>query len=283
MLRPLLVFLLCSLAASAAPKRVLYVTHSAGYRHDSIPTSQDVLRQLGELSGAFEVVASEDLSLINAETLRDFDVLYFFTSGELELSDQQKADLLAFVRGGKGFGGVHSATDTLYTWPEYGELIGAYFNGHPWAQEVAIHVEDQQSPIVAGLGDSFRISDEIYQFRDFSRERSHVLLSLDSSSVELNKDGVEGDDFPLAWTRQYGDGRVFYTALGHPESTWLDERFQNMLMHAILWLGSSEGDPKQEVDLALGERLVRPAAPFGVTNLGRERKMAHAPAEPHAE
>src|SRR5437660_11075644 len=164
MLKPLLVFLLSAIAASAAPKRVLYITTSAGYRHDSIPTSQDVMRQLGERSGAFEVVASEDLSLINAETLRDFDVLYFFTSGELELSVQQKADLLEFVRGGKGFGGVHSATDTLYTWPEYGEMIGAYFNGHPWAQGVTVRVEDQDDPIPRGLGESFRIDDEIYQF-----------------------------------------------------------------------------------------------------------------------
>src|SRR5437762_2941886 len=101
MLKPLLIFLLCAAAAPAAPKRVLCITHSAGYRHDSIPTSQQVLRDIGERTGAFEVVASEDLSLINAETLATFDVLYFFTSGELDLSDQQKADLLAFVRDGK--------------------------------------------------------------------------------------------------------------------------------------------------------------------------------------
>src|SRR6266446_2935858 len=175
----LLFLLLFSAAAGAAPLRILYMTHSAGYVHDSIPTSCSVLQDLGARSGAFEVVCSEDLSLISAEGLRDFDVLYFFTSGELALSDQQKADLLAFVRDGKGFGGVHSATDTLYTWPEYGELIGAYFNGHPWYQEVAIRVEDAENPIVKDLPPSFRFADEIYQFRDFSRDREHVLLSLD--------------------------------------------------------------------------------------------------------
>src|SRR5262249_42609241 len=208
--------------------------------------------------------------LINADTLRDFDVLYFFTSGELELSDQQKADLLAFVRGGKGFGGVHSATDTLYTWPEYGEMIGAYFNGHPWAQEVGIRVEDRDHPVTAGLGDSFRIADEIYQFRSFSRERTHVLLSLDTTSVDLTKEGVDraDGDFPLAWIREYGDGRVFYTALGHPESTWLDERFQKLLLNAILWL-ASESDAEQKVGLAFGNRPVRPATPFGVADLRR--------------
>src|SRR5437868_3908177 len=151
MWRSLLVLFLCAGAVPAVPKRVLYMTHSAGYRHDSIPTSCSVMQDLGARSGAFEVVCSEDLSLISADSLRDFDVLYFFTSGELELSDQQKADLLAFVRGGKGLGGVHSATDTLYTWPEYGELIGAYFNGHPWYQEVTVRVDDPDDPTVKAL------------------------------------------------------------------------------------------------------------------------------------
>ena len=115
MAKPFLFLLLCSFAATAAPKRVLYITHSAGFRHDSLPTSCAVMQDIGVRSGAFDVVCSEDLALISADSLRDFDILYFFTSGELALSDQQKADMLAFVRDGKGFGGAHSATDTLYT------------------------------------------------------------------------------------------------------------------------------------------------------------------------
>src|SRR6267142_5286235 len=164
MLRPAICILLYAMCAGAAPKRVLYMTHSAGYVHDSIPTSCAVMKDLGARSGAFEVVCSEDLSLISADSLRNFDILYFFTSGELGLSDQQKADLLAFVRDGKGFGGVHSATDTLYTWPEYGELIGGWFNGHPWTQEVSIRVEDPDHPAVRSLAPTFRFADEIYQF-----------------------------------------------------------------------------------------------------------------------
>src|SRR2546430_10717574 len=100
MLKPLLIFLLCAAAAPAAPKRVLYITHSAGYRHDSIPTSQQVLRDIVDPTGAFEVVASDDLPLTYAETLPTFDVLYVLTSRELELSDQQKADLLPLLRDG---------------------------------------------------------------------------------------------------------------------------------------------------------------------------------------
>ncbi len=233
-------------AADAAPLRVLYITHSSGFVHDSIPTSCSTLQEVAARSGAFEVVCSEDLSLISADGLRDFDVLYFFTSGELELSDQQKADLLSFVRDGKGFGGVHSATDTLYTWPEYGELIGAYFNGHPWTQEVSIRVEDADHPIVKDLAPSFRIADEIYQFRNFSRDRVHVLLSLDTSSVDLTVPGVARDDgdFPLAWRREYGLGRVFYMALGHPSDTWLDERFRGLMLNALVWLGGGSTQPR---------------------------------------
>ena len=120
--------------AFAAPKRVLYVTHSAGFRHGSIEPSRDVMAQVAARIG-FELTATEDLSLIAAEPLRTFDVVFFFTSGELPLSDAQKRDLLEFVRAGKGFGGAHSATDTLYQWPEYGEMIGGYFDGHPWTQD----------------------------------------------------------------------------------------------------------------------------------------------------
>lgn len=227
---------------TAAPRRVLYVTHTAGYRHDSIPTSRQVLEGIAERSqGALEVVWTEDLTLLNAETLRGFDALFFFTSGELALSVQQKADLLEFVRSGKGFGGAHSATDTCYGWPAYGEMIGGVFDGHPWAREVAIRVEDAEDPMVSHLAPAFAISDEIYQFREFSRERVKVLLSLDTSSVDLNAEGVRrtDGDFALAWKRSYGEGRVFYTALGHPEGVWLDARFQKMLDAALRWLASA--------------------------------------------
>jgi type 1 glutamine amidotransferase len=245
--------LFCSICASAAPKRVLYITHSAGFRHGSIETSREILREIGERTGAFEVVASEDLALLSADTLRDFDVLFFFTSGELALSDAQKADLLAFVRNGKGFGGAHSATDTLYQWAGYGELIGAYFNGHPWVQEVSITVENPGHPIAQGLGGSFRILDEIYQFRNFLHEGTEVLMSLDTASVDLNATGVEGGEFPLAWTREYGAGRVFYTALGHFDETWLDPRMQSVLRNAILWLAGEEQAPPPALPRSAGE------------------------------
>ncbi|MEK7406669.1 MAG: ThuA domain-containing protein [Acidobacteriota bacterium] len=232
-----------SVSLCAAPKRVLFVTHSAGFVHGSIPAARQALESIASL----EVVSTQDLSLISAEALRNFDAVFFFTSGELPLSDRQKADLLAFVRDGKGFGGAHSATDTLYTWPEYGEMIGAYFDGHPWAQEVSIDVEDPDHPATRRLGPSFRISDEIYQFRSFSRDRVRVLMTLDTRSVDMSVQGVQRTpgDFALAWCRNYGRGRVFYTALGHGDETWRDPRFRRMLEGALLWLaGEAEADAR---------------------------------------
>jgi uncharacterized protein (TIGR03437 family) len=230
--------MLLAAAASAQPKRVLYVTHSAGFRHSSIEVSREVLQAVAAASGSLEVVATEDLSSISRDNLSGYEAVLFFTSGELALSAEQKQALLDFVRGGKGFAGVHSATDTLYSWPEYGEMIGAYFDGHPWVHEAGIDIEDPKHPIVAHLGTSFRMVEEFYQFRSFSRDRVRVLMTLDSRSIDLNAPGVNRTDrdFALAWTRQYGEGRVFYTALGHFDETWRDERFQVMMRQALLWL-----------------------------------------------
>jgi type 1 glutamine amidotransferase len=144
---------------------------------------------------------------------------------------------MEFVRAGKGFAGIHSATDTFYKWPEYGEMIGGYFDGHPWHQDVRVKVEDRQHPASAHLQDGLTINDEIYQFRNWSRDRVHVLLSLDPASVDLQKEGVKRSDrdFALAWTRTLGSGRVFYTALGHEPDVWRDPRFQQHLTSGIEW------------------------------------------------
>ena len=217
--------------------RLLYVTHSAGYRHDVLPLSGTILRELGESSRRFDVTTTEDVSALTAENLQRCAAVMFYTTGELPVSDVQKAALLDFVRSGGGFLGVHSATDTFYSWPDYLKLLGGYFNGHPWRQAVRIEVVDPSDPVVAFLGTSLQIEDEIYQISDFDYEGSHVLLRLDDTSVDLTRSGVHRRFYgwPLAWTRTYGRGRVFYTALGHEEAVWRDPRYQRLLYNAILW------------------------------------------------
>src|SRR5262249_11875660 len=152
--------------------RILYVTHSAGYRHEVIPTSQAVLKELGENSHAFKVTTTEDLSAFTRENLRRYAAVMFFTTGELPMTDAQKAALLSFVRSGRGFIGVHSATDTFYKWPDYGKLVGGYFNQHPWHQQVTVDVADPTSPLTGFLPASFAVTDEIYQIRDFDAQGS---------------------------------------------------------------------------------------------------------------
>ena len=223
--------------AERPPERILYFTYSAGYRHDAIPLSKAILTQLGRNSGAFEVTATEDTSEFSTENLERYAAVMFYTTGELPMSGGQKAALLNFVRSGRGFLGVHSATDTFYAWPDYLDLIGGYFNGHPWHQVVTIEVTDAADPVVAFLGNSLQLKDEIYQISDFDYRGSRVLLRLDQSSVDLGRTGVHQRFYgwPLAWKRSFGEGRVFYTALGHEASVWQDPRYQRLLTNAVLW------------------------------------------------
>lgn len=210
--------------------RVLMVTTTAGFRHDSIDTARVVVASIGSTTGEFRVTATEDLSTLTSSGLAAYDVLFFaLTSGELPLSAEQRAAILAFVAGGGGFLGAHSATDTLYGWPEYGEMVGAYFREHPWTQQGTVVVEDASHPAAAGVGSQFSINEEFYTFRENPRPRVQVLLRLDAASV-----GSSGD-YPLAWTRPHGRGRVYYNALGHFSSTWQDPRFQRQLRGAITW------------------------------------------------
>src|SRR5947209_8665731 len=221
----------------APTRRILYLTQSAGFKHDVLPLSAQILQDMGRRAGAFDVTATDDSSLVTRDALTRYDAVVFFTTGELPMSVDQKAALVEFVRSGKGFVGIHSATDTFYEWPDYGALVGAYFDGHPWHQQVTIHVDDGAHPATAALATSFQIADEIYQFRNWSRRDVHVLLSLDLRSVDVSADGVRrtDGDFALSWTRTVGLGRVFYTALGHEPAVWQDVRFQQHLAGGIRW------------------------------------------------
>jgi type 1 glutamine amidotransferase len=210
--------------------RVLMLTATAGFRHDSIASARQVLTTLGASSGAFTITATEDVAAVTAASLANHDVLFFaLTSGELPFTAEQKSAILAFVARGGGFLGVHSATDTLYDWPEYGALIGAYFKEHPWTRDAAVIVEDRAHPSTSTLGDRFSLQEEFYTFRDNPRGRVHVLLRLDAASV-----GASGD-YPLAWTSSHGSGRVYYNALGHFPATWSNPEFQRQIAGAIRW------------------------------------------------
>ena len=222
-----------SAALARPPIRVLMITATAGFRHDSIDTARQVMVDLAAASGEFTVTLTEDLSTITSSRLAGQDVIFFaLTSGELGFTDDQKSAIVKFVDGGGGFLGAHSASDTLYGWSEYGRLVGAYFSEHPWTQPATVIVEDQAHPATIGLGERFSIREEFYTFRENPRPRVHVLLRLDPASVDA------GGDYPLAWAQSYGSGRAYYNALGHFSDTWNDTRFQQQLRGAIRWVAN---------------------------------------------
>ncbi len=213
---------------AGAPVRVLMLTATAGFRHDAIDTARTVMTSLASAQG-FTVTATETFDRFTAAGLADVDVIMFaLTSGELPLTAAQRAAVIAAVNGGKGFIGIHSATDTLYEFPEYGRLVGAYFREHPWTQQGRVIVEEPAHP-AAGTRDAFTLEEEFYTFRENPRGRVQVLMRLDAASV-----GASGD-YPLVWVQSFGTGRAYYNALGHFPATWRDARFQAQLTAAIRW------------------------------------------------
>ena len=147
-------------SAQDRPARILYFTHSAGYRHDVIPTSQDVLQRIGATAD-FQITMAEDVAVFTTENLLRYGGIMFFTTGELPMSDAQRMAFTDFIQAGGGFLGVHSATDTFYQWPEYQKIIGGYFDQHPWHQAVVVEVAERDDPLVAFLGETIAVTDEI--------------------------------------------------------------------------------------------------------------------------
>jgi hypothetical protein len=244
----------CGFAQSqASPKKqLLVIGEEKGYRHASITHAMSVIEQLGKKNGLWETTLRTDTEPLtkkkleyNAKNLTNFDAVLFFTGGDLEMDPQMKADLLSFVHDdGKGFIGVHSAAITFTRWPEFVEMVGGTFDEHPWGTfDAPILVEDPKFPGMSQWGKSFVLRDEIYQMKLFSRDKVHVLMSLDSSKLDLSNPKVHraDRDFAVTWAKMYGKGRVYYSTLGHPEENWDDPRLQDMYAEAIKWAMGLEG------------------------------------------
>jgi type 1 glutamine amidotransferase len=221
--------------APGSAVRVLMVTATAGFRHeDGIAAARQVMTSLAA-TGEVALSTTEDVSSITATRLAGVDVLFFaLTSGELPFTEEQKRDILRFVESGHGFMGVHSASDTLYGWPDYGRLVGAYFREHPWTQTATVTVADAAHPSTRNVPSRFSLLEEFYTFRENPQPPVQILLRLDPASVAAS------GDFPLAWAQAFGSGRTYYNALGHFPSTWQDARFQLQLRGAIRWAAGLE-------------------------------------------
>ena len=241
-------------AAQPKKKRILAIGQSNGFQHDAVSDGLATLYRLGKETGLWDTYIRTDAQLItkkkldgNAKNLDYFDAVFFYTTGELSMDDEQKADLIKFVKeDGKGFLGSHSAIDTFYKWPEYGEMVGGYFDGHPWNQfQAPIIVEDRNFPATKHLPERFSIMDEIYQAKSFSRDRVRVLMRMDPDQIDLTRKGVNRTDrdFAVAWVRDYGKGRVFYSTFGHRTEVWERADIRQMWIEAAKWvLKLTDGD-----------------------------------------
>jgi uncharacterized protein len=233
-------------AQTSQKKHLLVIGEEKGYRHESVSHAMATIEHLGKQTGLWDTTVRTDTEALtkkklefNAKNLKDFDAVFFFTGGDLEMEPQQKTDLLSFVHDdGKGFIGVHSAAITFTKWPEFVEMVGGTFDEHPWGTfDAPIIVEDPNFPGMRQWARSFVLRDEIYQMKDFSRDSVRVLMSLDAHKLDLTNPKVHraDHDFAVTWAKTYGKGRVYYSTLGHPEDNWDDPRLQQMYLEAIKW------------------------------------------------
>ena len=216
---------------------VLLLGHSAGFEHSYLPDAEVALKEIG-IEHQWDVRTTHRCDKVTAESLEKVDVLAFATTGNLPFNDDQKTAIIDFVKSGKGFVGIHNATDTCYDWPEYGEMLGGWFNGHPWHQEVGVIVEDKEHPATAMLGDGFRVTDEIYTLKNWDRSKTNVLMRIDNETVDLEKGNRDDQDYALGWYHDYGEGRVIYTALGHPDVLWRQAWFREHIAACVTWAGN---------------------------------------------
>jgi len=238
--------LLAAQSVTSAKKQILVIGEEKGYRHEAVSHAMATIERLGKQTGLWDATLRTDTEALtktkleyNAKNLTNFDAVVFFTGGTLEMDMQQKSDFLSFIHeDGKGFIGIHSAAITFVDWREYGEMIGGYYDEHPWGTfDAPIIVEDPTFPGMEQWPKSFVLRDEIYQMRAYSRKDVRVLMRLDPDKIDLTNKNVHRTDrdFAVTWAKTYGKGRVYYTTLGHVPENWDKPEFQQMIIEAIRW------------------------------------------------
>ena len=265
--------LLTSLAlpAVAAPKKILVITQSKGFRHgpvtrpapDQLCLVEKTLEELGKTSGIFTTENSQDaIAVLTKENLAKFDAIFFYTTGSLLPAGEPREALLDFVRQGKGFIGTHSATDTFGDFKGYVDFINGNFNGHPWGSGGTYGFVNHEPghPTVKMYPAEFQWKDEIYQYKGYDPKAVRVLISLDMSKSNPKRPY----HVPVCWVREYGSGRLFYTNFGHNDATWKDANYRAHLLAGIQWatkLIDGPAAPNPEVQQAeQGKAIVAFAA-----------------------
>jgi len=247
-------------ATRVRPRKVVLAwadTRNGISQHDSTSHALSVIEQMGYETGAYDTFIRTDSHIIANEpqtttgarasggpSLAMADAIFFMGHREVALDEKQKTELAAYVRSGKGFVAAHVGLTAFESWPEWGELIGARYDGHPWGGTNVGTVinEDPSFPATKHFPPTFQLRDEFYQAKDGGRSTFRVLLRLDISSMPPHAE-LRNKDYPLAWAKMYGKGRVFYSSLGHATEMWDNRDVRQMYFEALKWaLGMTDGD-----------------------------------------
>lgn len=255
---------------AAEPKKVLMFTKSSAFEHSvvrrgpdgSLGLAERIVKALGEKHG-FAVDVTKDGREINADNLAQYSAVLFFTQGELTQSgrdgqppmrEEDKPALLQYVENGGGFVGTHcGGADTFHEWTEFRQMVGGLFIGHGPQQEGWVDIVDPSFPAVAGWPKSFSMIDEWYAYSGFNKNM-HVLMMLRTEGLEGRDKLYDRADYPITWCSKYGQGRVFYTGLGHREDVWSNPLYQDMIAKALLWaIGEIDGDASPNLRTLFGD------------------------------
>lgn len=262
-------------------KKLLVVADvQSGFQHNSISHAMATIEQMGRESGFYVSFLRTDSQLItrqpivgtgarysgrsvNARNLDYFDAIFFLGSGEGTMTDQQKADLLAFVHEqGKGFIGGHAATIAFYNWPEYGEMVGGFMDGEFPVEPTRLIIQDPSFPGAAAFPTTF--TDQFpYLKAPYDTGDVHTIIRLDPAALTPEQRARRPDgDFPVVWAKTYGKGRVYMSAFGHNDEPWDDPALRELTLQGIKWaLGMTELDVTPDARPAQASQASIPTAP----------------------
>lgn len=219
---------LSMLSMRPAEKRILVFFETKGYYHESIPTGVAALQLLGRQNG-FGVDTSRTSDPFTDEKLSVYDAVVFLSTTMDVLNEEEQTAFQKFIRKGKGFVGVHAATDTEYAWPWFNQLVGAYFKSHPKQQDAVLHIKNSKHLSTKHLPKTWKRWDEWYNFKNI-QPGLKVLITLDESSYS---GGENGANHPISWYHRFDGGRAFYTGLGHTHESYSDPLFLKHLLGGI--------------------------------------------------
>jgi hypothetical protein len=245
----------------AKSRKLLVFDLCKGFKHGSIPYIDKALQVMGQKTGAYETVVSNDMVMFRPENLNQFDAVCFNNTTRLKFDEPLRDSLMKFVKGGKGIVGIHAATDNFYDWPEAAKMMGGQFCGHPWGGggTWAIKIDETGHPLTAAFkGKNFKIRDEIYRTKEpfYSRADQLVLMSLDMSDEATRERAKQPSDKDtgISWVKTYGKGRVFYCSLGHnKEIAWNPAILQHYLDGIQFALGDYKVDTKPRPMVSSGK------------------------------